>query len=98
LIDAKQKGGPGDVRIEQLQRLARELHITLGEIEKRVQKLEDIKTSYGRSMAEYYKRELINVRVKYDKPIMRWAFDQVEPQVPTGGARQKKKRKAKKKE
>lgn len=90
LIDAREKHDPKDTTVKQLARIQREMQIALYEIEKRVQKLEEIKTTFGRSMAEYYKRELINVRLKNVKPIMRSAFDQIEA---PDGFHQKKKRK-----
>lgn len=95
LIDAKQKSDDDT----SLQKIVKELHITLSEVEKRVQKLEEMKINYGRSAAEYYKRESINVRAKYNTPIMRWAFDQVEAPANTPSSKgrftQKKKRKTK---
>lgn len=91
LIDAKKGQQPKDIRVEQLERIQKEMRLFQSELRDRVKLLEKVKVDFGRSMAEFYKRELINVRGKYEKPLMRSAFDQVaDPEF--DGLHQRKKR------
>ena len=94
-IDAKQRLEPKNITLEQMQHQIRQLRATITVFEQRVSKLEEIKVEFGRSMAEFYKKELINVRIKYDKPLMRSAFDQVDGENATNGIHQKKKKRKK---
>jgi len=82
---------------DQLKRVIDLLKESLSELRQRVNKLEDIKVTFSRSMAEYYKRELVNVRLKYTRPIMRNAFDQIEPPEGIHQKNNPKKRKLNKK-
>lgn len=87
----------GNPQQEHVKRTVDSLKESLSELRHRVNKLEEIKLTFGRSMAEYYKRELVNVRLKYTKPIMRNAFDQIEAPEGIHQKKQYKKRKMNKK-
>ena len=61
-----------------------------------MRELQAYKEEYARSVAEYYKRELVNVSIRKDQPLKRYTFDEVqEDELSSKVPKQKKKKKSK---
>lgn len=78
------------------QRALKQFHELGDTLKKGMAELEAFKAEYARSVAEYYKREIVNAAIRREQPLKHTTFEEVRKEDLSSKPVQQKKKKSKK--